>query len=172
MAKLRASASYVSKAPPEDIYALVENSATYPFWSMIEHYEMVRPGREGQHGVGARRIFRTGRNVMLEDIVELVPNRLAAYVLLSGFPMNDYRAETVLEPLASGRTKITWRCSFYPKYPGTGWFWQCTMYFVFRSFVRALARAAESTDREAILAAAQGSATSKPSRLSLERKFA
>jgi len=47
---------------------------------------------------------------MHEEVVALIPNRLLAYILLSGFPMSEYRAETLLEPLRGGGTKITWRC--------------------------------------------------------------
>ena len=149
MKKLQTGAAFSSTAAPEDIYRLVKNSAGYPFWSMIDSFELAKPGRDEIHGVGAQRIFRTGRKVMLEEIVEVVPDRLVAYTLLSGFPMRDYRAETVLEGLPEGGTRISWRCSFYPKYWGTGWFWWLVMYFVLRDFVRALARTAEDPQRRA-----------------------
>jgi hypothetical protein len=162
MRKLQAAAAFVSKAAPEDIYPLLKNSASYPFWSMIEYFELIKPGRDELHGVGAQRIFKTGRNVMREEIVQLMPNRLVAYTLLSGFPMLDYRAEALLERLPPGGTRITWRCSFYPRYWGTGWFWRLVMQVVLRSFVRALARAAQDPRRrEEILAAGRGNSTSK-----------
>lgn len=162
MKKSCAQASFVSSADPETIFSLVKNSATYPFWSMIDEFKLVRPGTDEPHGVGSQRIFRTGRLVMHEEVVELLPGRLAAYTLLSGFPMNEYRAETILEPVEGG-TKITWRCSFYPKYWGSGWFWRLMMSCVFRRFVRDLARASENREQPlAFLAAAQGNATSKP----------
>jgi hypothetical protein len=100
---------------------------------------------------------------MHEEVVELVPDRLAAYSLLSGFPMNEYRAETILDPVEGG-TKITWRCSFYPKYPGSGWFWRLMMSYVFRRLVCGVARASENREqRLEFLAAAHGNATSKRS---------
>ena len=163
MKKSRSQASLLSSAEASDIYSLLRNSATYPFWSMIDGFELVRPGTDEPHGVGSQRKFRTGRLVMHEEIVELVPDRLAAYTLLSGFPMNEYRAETILDPIDDG-TKITWRCSFYPKYGGSGWFWRHMMSYVFRRLVRGVARAAENRElRLKFLAAAQGNATSKHS---------
>src|SRR3984885_3371743 len=163
MKKICAQASFVSSADPEAIYSLVKNSATYPFWSMIDEFELVRPGKDGPHGVGSQRIFRTSRLVMHEEVVDLVPNRLTAYTLLSGFPMNEYRAETILDPIDDG-TKIKGRCSFYPKYGGSGWFWRHMMSYVFRRLVRGVARAAENRKlRLKFLAAAQGNATSKHS---------
>jgi uncharacterized protein YndB with AHSA1/START domain len=162
MKKSCAQASLVSSADPEAIYSLVENSATYPFWSMIDEFELARPGKDGPHGVGSQRIFRTSRLVMHEEVVELVPNRLTAYTLLSGFPMNEYRAETLLDPIEGGGTKITWRCSFYPKYRGSGWLWRLVMSNVFRRLVRGVARASEDREqRLEFLAAANDKATSK-----------
>jgi Polyketide cyclase / dehydrase and lipid transport len=162
MKKIRAQASVVSSSDPEVVYSLLKNSATFPFWSMIDEFEMVSPGRDDAYGVGSRRIFRTGRLAMFEEVVEIVPNRLVAYVLLSGFPMNEYRAETLLDPLEGGGTRITWRCSFHPKYWGSGWFWRLMMTSVFRRLVRSLARASESRERvEEFLAAGHGNATSK-----------
>jgi hypothetical protein len=70
MRNIRVEESFVSSADPEAIYSLVKNSATYPFWSMIDEFEMVRQGKDEPHGVGAQRIFRTGRNVMHEEVVE------------------------------------------------------------------------------------------------------
>jgi hypothetical protein len=163
MRKSCSQASLVSSADSAAIYSLLKNSATYPFWSMIDEFELVRPGTDEPHGVGSQRKFRTGRLVMHEEVVELVPHRLTAYTLLSDFPMNEYRAETILDPIDDG-TKITWRCSFYPKYGGSGWFWRHMMSYVFRRLVRGVARAAENRElRLKFLAAAQGNATSKHS---------
>jgi hypothetical protein len=162
MKTCRAEASLVSSAGAEAIYALLSNSATYPFWSMIDAFELVRPGRDGPHGVGSQRIFRTGRLAMHEEVVELVPNRLAAYTLSSGFPLNDYRAETILDPVEGGGTRMTWRCAFSPKYPGSGWFWRLMMTYVFRRLLRGLARAAENDAlRAKFLAGGHGNATTK-----------
>jgi hypothetical protein len=35
-----------------------------------------------------------------EEIVELIPDRRLSYVLLSGYPFRDYRADVDLEPQA------------------------------------------------------------------------
>jgi hypothetical protein len=73
MKKSCAQASLVSLADPEAIFSLLENPATYPFWSMIDEFELIRPGTDEPHGVGSQRKFRTGRLVMHEEVVELVP---------------------------------------------------------------------------------------------------
>jgi hypothetical protein len=159
--KIQVQASIVSSARPEEIYPLLENSATYPLWSMIEYFESVRPGPGGIHDVGAIRLFLTGRAVMHEEITVLEPNARVGYYLISGFPMLDYHAETTLEPVESG-TRITWKSSFHPKYPLTGWFWRALMGWLFRRMVRLLAAAAENPERRAqILALAQGTTMAK-----------
>jgi hypothetical protein len=93
---------------------------------------------------------------MREEITELVPNERVGYILLSGFPLLDYRSQTTLEKAASG-TRIHWKSSFYPKYPGTGWYWRRLMTWVLRRLVKSLEEAAEDPDRRLeILMRAEG----------------
>ena len=54
-----------------------------------------------------------------EEIVEYEPPHHLAYVMLSGQPVRNYRAEVDLSP-TDGGTRITWRSSFDPLVPGTG----------------------------------------------------
>ena len=160
---IQVRASTVSSAQPEDLYALLVNSATYPAWSMIRYYESLRSGRDGLHGVGALRLFKTNAiTVMREEVTDLQPNERVGYTLLSGFPLLQYRSQTTLERVTSG-TRITWESTFYPKHPTTGWFWHGLMAWVLWSMVRGLARAAEDPERRSrILRLAQGqTSTSK-----------
>lgn len=148
--KIEARASVVSSASAEEIYSLLANSATYPVWSMIGRYELVKPGRDGEDSVGAIRIFQTGSAIMREEIVENIPNERVSYTLLSGFPLLDYRATTILAKAPKG-TLITWRSTFFPKYPITGLFWRLFMTWIFRRIVRDLARAAEEPQRRSTI---------------------
>jgi hypothetical protein len=75
-----------------------------------------------------------------------------SYVLLSGFPFRDYRADVDLAPLPDGGTAIRWQSSFYAKYPGTGWFWRMVMNRVLKNIAETLAAGAEDP---AIVAAVQ-----------------
>jgi uncharacterized protein YndB with AHSA1/START domain len=158
--KIRVHASTISSAEPQDIYALLANSATYPLWTMIRYYESLRPGRGGLHDVGALRLFRTNRiTVMREEITDLVPNERVGYTLLSGFPLLEYRSLTTLEKVASG-TRISWESSFHPKYSLTGWYWRGLMNWVLKQLVQSLAKTAEDTERrQKILLLAEGKAT-------------
>jgi hypothetical protein len=70
------------------------------------------------------RVLTTPLAKVREETVDLVPNRRLSYVLLSGLPLRNYRADVDLEPLGDGAIMIVWRATFEKKYPGTGWFWQ------------------------------------------------
>jgi Polyketide cyclase / dehydrase and lipid transport len=109
-----------SHAGPAALFALLADGTTWPSWSPIESFELERPGDPPPEGPGAIRIFRRGRTVGRDQIVEVVPGRRFGYVSLSGLPVRDYRAHIDLEPDGDGTT-IRWQASFAPKVVGTGW---------------------------------------------------
>jgi hypothetical protein len=102
---------------------------------------MVRGGHDGPHGVGAQRIFRTGFLRVFEEVPELVPDRRVSYLLLSGMPLRDYRADIDLEPNEAGGTRVVWRSGFQPEIAGTGWFFRWFMTRVLRRMVTDLCAA-------------------------------
>ncbi|HZR12815.1 MAG TPA: SRPBCC family protein [Acidimicrobiia bacterium] len=109
-----------SSAPPEDVFALLADGATWPVWSPIGSFQLEEPARGGGEGVGAIRVFRTGRTTSRERVVEVVPDRRFSYALLSGIPIRDYRADVDLTRTPSGGTAIRWHSTFTAKIPGTG----------------------------------------------------
>jgi hypothetical protein len=109
-----------SPVAPDAVFALLADGTTWPRWSPIESFELERPGDPPPEGPGAIRIFRRGRTVGRDQIVEVVPGRRFGYASLSGLPVRDYRGHVDLEPDAHGTT-IRWQASFLPKVPGTGW---------------------------------------------------
>jgi hypothetical protein len=121
-----------SAASADEVYALLAAGTTWPTWSPIDSFELERPGERGgqdgdgdasREGLQAIRVFRTGRLVSRERIVELVPGRRLSYALLSGLPLRDYRADVDLTPDADG-TAIRWHSRFRAKVPGTGWLYR------------------------------------------------
>ena len=131
-----------SAASPSTVYSLAKRSSGYPIWSMIGSFKLVRPGRDEEDGVGQLRIFQTGAVKLLEEVVELVPDRRVSYTVIKGLPFRDYRADIDLTPLAGGETQIHWHASFYPEIPGTGWLCRALMNYIFSRMVPELARAA------------------------------
>ncbi len=109
-----------SAAPPEVVYRFLAEGATWPVWSPIDSFELQREGNSGGESLGAIRVFKTGRATSVEELVELRPDRRLSYILLSGLPIKDYRADVDIEP-RDGGTAIQWRSTFHPKIPGTGW---------------------------------------------------
>ncbi|MFK3979973.1 SRPBCC family protein [Micromonospora sp. NPDC050397] len=134
----------------ERVYELLRAGATWPVWSGLDSFELERPspepdragvaadGHGADEGVGAIRVFRTGPLRSREQIVELVPGRRLSYVLLSGLPLRDYRADVELTPTAEG-TEIRWHSTFDAKLPGTGWFYRWLLGRFLRQTVRGLA---------------------------------
>ena len=149
MKLLQAEANARSTASPATVYAVAKDSSRYPEWSRIGAFEHVRDGAGEACGVGSRRIFRTWPLNLLEEVVELVPERRVAYVVPSGLPFRDYRADIEIEPLQGGGTAIRWHNRFYAKYRGTGFLCRAFMQKVFDDMVPALAREAERIEREA-----------------------
>lgn len=116
-----------TSADPSTVYAILRDGASWPEFSPLDSFELVRPGDDGLpgEGVGARRTFRTkqaiGTVVGLEEVVVAEPDRRFGYVLLAGLPLRDYVATVELTPTAGGGTSIHWTSTFSAKVPGTGW---------------------------------------------------
>jgi hypothetical protein len=108
---------------PADVYALLIDGSTWPEWSPIGSFELVSPGDGTPEGVGAVRVFHTGRIRSRELVVVAKPNELFSYVMVSGLAVRDYRSVVTLRPVDGG-TVIHWRSSFKAKVPGTGWIYQ------------------------------------------------
>ncbi|MEV4758326.1 SRPBCC family protein [Micromonospora sp. NPDC049559] len=112
-----------SKASPTTIYGYLVDGESWPRWSPIGSFTLQQPGPTEREGVGAIRIFRTGRVTSCERVIERVPDRRFSYELLSGLPLRGYRADVDLTPTPDG-TEIRWHSSFDAKVPGTGWFYR------------------------------------------------
>jgi hypothetical protein len=106
-------------ASASEVYALLRDGATWPVWSPLESFALEQEGPEGGESLGAIRVFRTGRATSREEIVVLERDATFGYALLSGLPLNGYRALVDLEP-RDGGTEIHWHSTFRAKFPGTG----------------------------------------------------
>ena len=131
-------------APPSTVYALLRDGAGWPDWSPLGSFELERPGTTEREGLGAVRVFHTGRVHSREEIVELVPDRRFSYRLLSGLAIRDYRADVDLESDADG-TRLRWHSTFKPKVPGTGWLYRRQLGGFIRKLVDGLAEHAAQT---------------------------
>lgn len=98
---------------------------------------------------GEVRVFRTGRNVSREQVVQLVPDRHYGYVMLSsaGGLLRDYRGSVDLEPAAGGGTHIRWRGTWRPPAPVLGWMMECYLRRFQQRTVDGLAQYAERAEQ-------------------------
>jgi hypothetical protein len=110
-------------ASPAAVYALLADGSTWPQWSPIGSFELLEPGDGTPEGVGAVRMFHTGRVHSKERVVTAKPNETFAYELVSGLAVREYHAVVTLRP-GDGGTTIGWRSTFRAKVPGTGWLYR------------------------------------------------
>ncbi|MEU8632271.1 SRPBCC family protein [Amycolatopsis sp. NPDC048633] len=119
----RISVRRVTPADADTVYALLRDGASWPRWSPLGSFELVREGDGEPEGLGAIRLFRTGGIRSYEKIVALEPGRRFGYALDHGLPLRDYAAYVDLSPVDGG-TEIHWHSTFTAKIPGTGWFYR------------------------------------------------
>jgi hypothetical protein len=119
----RISVRGVTSADADTVYALLRDGASWPRWSPLGSFELVREGEGEPEGLGAIRLFRTGGIRSYEKIVALEPGRRFGYALDHGLPLRDYVAYVDLSPVDGG-TEIHWHSTFTAKIPGTGWLYR------------------------------------------------
>jgi hypothetical protein len=96
----RISVRSVTTADADTVYALLRDGASWPRWSPLGSFELVREGADEPEGLGAIRLFRTGGIRSYEEIVALEPGRRFGYALDHGLPLRDYVAYVDLAPVA------------------------------------------------------------------------
>jgi len=74
------------------------DGASWPKWSPLGSFELEQPGAQEPRGLGALRVFRTGRVRSRERIVELNPRPAPELRARVGLPLRGYRANIDLEP--------------------------------------------------------------------------
>jgi uncharacterized protein YndB with AHSA1/START domain len=80
----------VVPAPPPVVFASLLDRSRWPAWSGHDAFEPVQPGAAGPYDVGSIGLLQSGRRVMREQIVEVVPGRRIGYTLLAGLPLRGY----------------------------------------------------------------------------------
>jgi len=134
---------------PDAVYELLADGSTWPTWSPIGSFELLAPGDGSPEGLGAIRLFTTGRHKSRERVVERRPGRSFAYVLEAGLALRDYKAVVTLTPNADGGTTINWHSTFTAKVPGTGGTYRRQLGAFIEQSVQGLARAAGEQARAA-----------------------
>jgi hypothetical protein len=129
---------------PAAVYALLRDGSTWPEWSPLGSFELIDPGAPDDgapEGVGAIRLFTTGRVKSRERVVESRPGEVLSYTLQKGLPLRDYKAVITMTPTEGG-TEIRWHSTFRAKVPGTGWIYRRQLGAFIGECVQGLATAA------------------------------
>lgn len=134
-----------SAADPAAVYGLLADGSTWPDWSPIGSFQLLEPGDGSPEGLGAVRLFTTGRVKSRERVVERRPDAVFSYVLEKGLAIDDYVAVITLARSGSGGTTIQWRSTFRAKVPGTGGLYRRQLGKFIKEMVDGLALAAART---------------------------
>jgi len=129
-------------ADPASVYALLADGSTWPGWSPLGSFELIAPGDGTPEGLGAVRLFTTGRHKSRERVVTCQHGKVFAYELEAGLPLRDYKAVVTLTSTPQG-TAINWHSTFQPKVPGTGWLYRRELGKFIGRTVEGLAEAAD-----------------------------
>ncbi|KAA1250004.1 SRPBCC family protein [Mycobacterium simiae] len=112
-----------SSAPAATLFRLVADGGQWASWAkpIVLQSSWERQGDPAPGGVGAVRKLGLWPVYVREETVEYEQDRRHAYKLVGpGAPVNDYHAEVVLTPNASGGTDVRWNGSFSERVRGTG----------------------------------------------------
>jgi uncharacterized protein YndB with AHSA1/START domain len=144
MARQVVDESARSSAPPEAVWAVLADLASWSVWGDWSKTTVDTEGDDPPGGVGAKRSLTRFPFVSREEVTAWEPPRRFAYVLNRGMPLRDYRSEVTLTPAAGNGTDIRWRSEFDPKIPGTGALFRRGLRDFIADHAQRLARAAES----------------------------
>lgn len=147
MARQAVSVRVESEASPAAVYAALRDGSTWPEWTTVESFELESPGDGTPEGLGAVRIWRTGRHTLREETVELVPERRFSYAVLSGLGVKGYRADVDITPTDRG-CDIHWHSAFDAKVPGFGGVYRRALQKATEGFVTGLVAYATTNEAE------------------------
>jgi hypothetical protein len=137
----------ITTASPTTVWALLADGESWPGWSDFDGYRVLEPGPDGGRLGATHELAKGRRQRTVETVVELVPERRFSYVLVSGLPLADYRADVDLTPTGDGGTEVRWRSTFRAQRPGTGWLFRLVLGRFITTTTQQLVAAAEAADR-------------------------
>jgi Polyketide cyclase / dehydrase and lipid transport len=135
-----------SSAPIETVWQLLSTVDTWPTWSRHRLARLERIGSPTPDGVGAIRVLGVDPSKPTkcnrEEVVAFDAPTHFGYTLLSGQPLDDYRADVRLLARPGGGTRISWESRF-ATHGLTGWFWVLVIRWVLKHWSADLAKGAE-----------------------------
>lgn len=111
---LRAEATFDSPAPPEAVFAVLADHRNWPKW-FGKPLTKVEPTSSGEFGVGSTRTATLlGFITVKEEFIGWDPPRLFSFTGVGGRPPGFTKLveRIIIEPLADGGSRITYRMAF------------------------------------------------------------
>ena len=133
-----------AEAPIGVVWSLLADARNYSSWALPRSTTLEREGSATPDGVGAIRRFGAWPFFSREEVVGFDPPRRLSYVLLSGLPVRDYRADVelhdVVTPAGGVATAVSWTSSYEVRH---GWMrtpMRLFLNFILKDFVKRLAK--------------------------------
>ncbi|MFN8053121.1 MAG: SRPBCC family protein [Acidimicrobiales bacterium] len=132
-------AGRIVEAPLDTVWDMIADARSYSSWAVMGSSTLEREGSPTPDGVGAIRNFGTGTIMSREEVVAFDPPTHLGYRLLSGLPIENYRADVTLTSLGDRRTRVMWVGTYESK-GFVGAVMRRFLTFVLGDFVRRLAK--------------------------------
>lgn len=127
-------------APIDRVWARYTDHESWTEWAGLGRVRLVREGVPAPNGVGCvREIGSLGVSVQEEVLAWEPPHRMTYRIVRGGPPIRDHFGE-VRFAQESGGTRVTWRCQFVARVPGSGALLRVAIAGLFRRALRTLAR--------------------------------
>lgn len=134
-------------APPALVYGVFADVERWPTWMPgVRRAAWDVEGPAGGAGEGAIRRFGAPGVTARERIVVADPPHHQGYTLLSGLPLDDYRADVHIDERPGG-SLIRWEATFRSRIPVVGKLLEALMTLAMTGAARALAKEAERQHR-------------------------
>jgi uncharacterized protein YndB with AHSA1/START domain len=125
-------------APPARVFALYTDHAGWTKWAGVKEVVLRQIGDPPPNGLGAIRVIRARGMAVEEEVTAFDPPNRMNYRLVAGAPVRDHEGVVRFEPDGAG-TRVTWRVTFRPLIPGTGWLLRIALERGLRDVLSALA---------------------------------
>jgi uncharacterized protein YndB with AHSA1/START domain len=123
MNQLHVEAEATTRATAAAVWSLISDATRYPQWGPWSAAGYQRPGDTSPRGPGAVQWLRSSHRAYLrhvtsvEKILRAEEDRLLAYTVVGGIPVQNYQAEVTLTP-ADGGTLVRWAATCDPTLAG------------------------------------------------------
>ena len=107
--------------PIEDVWSVISDHRSLHRWLVPGMKVRLDPeGVPAPNGLGAIRVIEGWGVRVREEVVEYAPPTRLCYTVLSGFPLDNHLGQIDLST-RDNQTHLSWRVTFEPHIPGTGW---------------------------------------------------